>query len=80
MSITASLLFAATAAALGASSEAPKPANSRPSIAAQATATVRIMEATQIRFVNGEVSGEIIGKAPAQIRRDTSGTVWVEFS
>lgn len=80
MAITASLLIFAAASAQGIVLEQPKPATSQPVIAVQAVATARILQGAQIRFVEGEISGDITSDAAPQVRRDLAGTLWVEFS
>jgi hypothetical protein len=72
-----SLLIMTAAATQVADGEARAP--SAP-IAVQAVATARIVSGAQIRFVGGEVVEETTGKAEPQIRRDSAGTLWVEFS
>lgn len=76
MIFTASLLITTAAAiAPGITQD-----SSQPSVAAQANATVRILAGVYIRFDDGALLAETSGKAEPIIRRDTSGTLWAEFS
>lgn len=80
MGIVISLLLAAAAPTQAGVQEAPKQTGSRPSIAVQASVTARILAGAQIRVDQKDLSAKITNKTPPQMSRDSSGTLWVEFS
>ncbi len=80
MGMATSLLLSAAAAAQAGVHELPDHSASKPSIALQSTATVRILAGAQIRFGRVESTAKVNSKSPPQVHRDASGRLWVEFS